>query len=52
VADGKAFDQPTNALEVVWKDGHTSLPEMDKQTLAHELLKLVAAQYHTRKPFA
>ena len=52
VADGKAFDQPTNALEVVWKDGHTSLPEMDKHTLAHELLKLVAAQYHTRKPFA
>lgn len=48
VADGKAFDQPTNALEVVWKDGHTSLPEMDKHTLAHELLKIVAVQYHER----
>lgn len=49
VANGKAFDQATNALEVVWKGGHTSLPEMDKHALAHELLKIVAEQYHTRK---
>lgn len=45
VADGKAFDQATNALEVVWKDGHVSLPEMGKLELAHELLKLVARQF-------
>lgn len=49
VADGKAFDQPTNALEVVWKDGHTSLPEMDKHQLAVALMQLVAAQYLQRK---
>ncbi len=49
VAGGKAFDQPTNALEVVWKDGHTSLPEMDKQQLAEALMQLVAAQYKQRK---
>lgn len=49
VADGKAFDQPTNALEVVWKDGHTSLPEMDKNALAIALMQLVAAQYLQRK---
>lgn len=49
VADGKAFDQPTNALEVVWRDGHRSLPEMDKQQLAEALMELVAEQYHKRK---
>ncbi len=48
VAGGKAFDQPTNALEVVWRDGHRSLPEMDKQQLAEELMKIVAIQYHKR----
>lgn len=49
VADGKAFDQPTNALEVVWKDGHHSFPEMSKQRLAEELMALVAAHYKQRK---
>lgn len=48
VADGKAFDQPTNALEVVWQGGHCSLPEMDKQQLALELMKLVAQRYQSR----
>ena len=45
VADGKAFDQSTNALEVVWKDGHHSLPEMSKQQLAHDLIALIAQRY-------
>lgn len=49
VGEGKAFDQATNALEVVWPGGSTSLPEMNKQQLAHELLKLVSARYHTWK---
>ncbi|OQX14269.1 MAG: bifunctional 4'-phosphopantothenoylcysteine decarboxylase/phosphopantothenoylcysteine synthetase [Thiothrix lacustris] len=49
VADGKAFDQPTNALEVVWQDGHISLPEMDKSQLAVALMQIVAAQYLQRK---
>jgi phosphopantothenoylcysteine decarboxylase/phosphopantothenate--cysteine ligase len=48
VADGKAFDQPTNALEVVWKDGHHSFPEMSKQRLAEELMALVATHYKQR----
>ncbi|MEN9500863.1 MAG: bifunctional phosphopantothenoylcysteine decarboxylase/phosphopantothenate--cysteine ligase CoaBC [Pseudomonadota bacterium] len=47
VDGGKAFDQATNALEVVWKDGHYSLPEMSKQQLAHELLTLIATRYQT-----
>ncbi|WMP17131.1 bifunctional phosphopantothenoylcysteine decarboxylase/phosphopantothenate--cysteine ligase CoaBC [Thiothrix lacustris] len=46
VAGGKAFDQATNALEVVWKHGHTSLPEMDKQQLAEALMQLIATQYN------
>ncbi|MFN3785730.1 MAG: phosphopantothenoylcysteine decarboxylase, partial [Thiothrix sp.] len=45
VAGGKAFDQATNALEVVWRGGHCSLPEMDKTQLARQLLTLVAEQY-------
>ena len=45
VADGKAFDQSTNALEVVWKDGHHSLPEMSKQQLANDLMQLIAERY-------
>lgn len=49
VGEGKAFDQATNALEVVWQGGSTSLPEMDKQQLAHELMKLISARYHTWK---
>lgn len=48
VADGKAFDQPVNALEVVWKGGHQSLPEMSKQLLAEELMQLVAQHYLKR----
>lgn len=49
VGEGKAFDQATNALEVVWRGGSTSLPEMNKQQLAHELMKLISARYHTWK---
>lgn len=45
VDGGKAFDQSTNALEVVWKDGHHSLPEMSKQQLAQDLMRLIAERY-------
>lgn len=49
VADGKAFDQATNALEVVWADGHISLPEMSKTALAEALMKLIAERYHAKQ---
>ena len=45
VADGKAFDKEQNALEVVWKDGSQSFPEMDKQQLAAELMQLISQRY-------
>lgn len=49
VGDGKAFDQDTNALEVVWQGGSTSLPDMNKKQLAQELMKLISAHYQTWK---
>lgn len=49
VGAGKAFDQDSNALEVVWQGGSISLPEMDKQQLAKELMKLISAHYQTWK---
>ena len=45
VGDGKAFDQDRNALEVVWKDGSQTLPEMGKKELANALMELVSQHY-------
>ena len=45
VADGKAFDKDSNALEVVWADGACSLPQMSKQQLARELMLLIHQRY-------
>lgn len=49
VGSGKAFDQDSNALEVVWQGGSTSLPEMDKKQLAQELMNLINAHYQIWK---
>lgn len=49
VAEGKAFGQDTNALEVLWPTGHCSLPEMPKAQLARELLRLVAERYFAKQ---
>ena len=48
VAEGKAFDQPTNALEVVWAEGHVSLPEMSKLALAEALMQIIADRYYAK----
>ncbi|HPE61737.1 MAG TPA: bifunctional phosphopantothenoylcysteine decarboxylase/phosphopantothenate--cysteine ligase CoaBC [Thiolinea sp.] len=45
VADGKAFDQDHNALEVVWADGAATLPDMSKQELARALMALVVERF-------
>lgn len=45
VGEGKGFDQDTNQLEIIWADGQISLPEKDKQTLAHELMAIIVEQY-------
>ncbi len=49
VGEGKGFDQDTNQLEIIWQDGHLSLPEKDKQTLAHELIAIIVKQYFQSK---
>jgi phosphopantothenoylcysteine decarboxylase/phosphopantothenate--cysteine ligase len=45
VGKGKGFDQDTNQLEIIWADGHVSLPEKDKQILAHELIDIIVEKY-------
>ncbi len=45
VGEGKGFDQDTNQLEIIWAQGQLSLPEKDKQTLAHELMEIIAEKY-------
>jgi phosphopantothenoylcysteine decarboxylase/phosphopantothenate--cysteine ligase len=45
VGKNKGFDKDTNQLEVIWKEGHISLPEKSKQILAMELMRIVTEQY-------
>jgi len=49
VGEQLGFDQPDNALEVYWQDGHQSLPKMDKSELARMLLELIAERLAVRK---
>lgn len=46
---GVGFDSTENRLEVYWRDGHRSLPRMDKPRLARELLQLIATRYAAGK---
>lgn len=50
VAGGKAFDQATNALEVVWQGGQRSFPETDKRELATQLIALIGTHYTRGAP--
>lgn len=45
VGEGKGFDQETNQFEIIWKDGHVSLPEQDKQILAYALMDIISDRY-------
>ena len=47
VGEGKGFDQDTNQLEIIWHDGHLSLPEKDKQLLAYELMDIIVERYNS-----
>ena len=40
------FNSDNNALTVFWKDGEQALPLTDKQTLARNLLAIVAQRFH------
>ena len=45
VGVNKGFEQDTNQVEIIWKDGQLSLPEQSKQTLAAEIMTFVAQRY-------
>lgn len=44
VGKNKGFECDVNQLEILWKDGHISLPEKKKSTLAKELMNIIAEQ--------
>ena len=44
VGKNKGFEKDTNQLEILWKDGHISLPENDKNKLAKELMLIIKKQ--------
>ena len=48
VGKDKGFEQDTNQLEILWKGGHISLPEKDKNILAIELMNIIADKYRTK----
>ncbi len=43
------FDSNDNALEIFWQDGCASLPLMDKNILAQQLLEIVVQRYNNRQ---
>ncbi len=45
VGKNQGFDQDTNQVEIIWKDGHVSLPEKDKAELAIEIMEIVSERY-------
>lgn len=45
VGENKGFEQDTNQVEIIWKDGQLSLPEQSKQTLAEEIMRFVTQRY-------
>lgn len=48
VGPGLAFDQPDNALTVLWADGQVELPQADKRLLARQLIELIAQRIKHR----
>lgn len=44
-AGGGGFESDSNALTVFWPGGEKNLPSMDKQTLAQELITIIAERF-------
>ena len=42
VGEGLAFDQPDNALTVLWADGQLELAQTDKRELARQLIQIIS----------
>ncbi len=47
VGENKGFEQDTNQFEIFWQDGHTTLPEEDKTTLAIKLMKIIESRFRS-----
>ena len=45
VGKNQGFDQDTNQVEIIWKDGQVSLPEKDKTELAVEIMNVVTQRF-------
>ena len=45
VGKNQGFEQDTNQVEILWKDGHVSLPEKNKEELAVEIMEIVSQQF-------
>ena len=45
VGRNKGFDLDTNQVEILWKDGQTSLPEQSKTSLANDIMTIVAKRF-------
>lgn len=45
VGKNKGFDLDTNEVEIIWKDGQTSLPEQSKKSLANHIMTIVAKRF-------
>ncbi|MEW5973858.1 MAG: bifunctional phosphopantothenoylcysteine decarboxylase/phosphopantothenate--cysteine ligase CoaBC [Pseudomonadota bacterium] len=41
VGPGLAFDQPDNALTLLWAEGQVELPQADKRLLARQIIELI-----------
>jgi phosphopantothenoylcysteine decarboxylase/phosphopantothenate--cysteine ligase len=50
VGDGLAFDQPDNALTVLWEGGQVELAQTDKQELARQLIQIIATRMNPHVP--
>jgi len=48
VGEGLAFDQPDNALTVLWDGGLAELPQTDKRQLARQLIELIVQRIQHR----
>lgn len=44
------FDSDDNALEVFWDGGQRRIERADKQTVARELITVIAERYHVKDP--
>ncbi|MFZ5467610.1 MAG: bifunctional phosphopantothenoylcysteine decarboxylase/phosphopantothenate--cysteine ligase CoaBC [Pseudomonadota bacterium] len=48
VGPGLAFDQPDNALTLLWAEGQVELPQADKRLLARQIIELITQRMDRR----